>query len=254
MNIGIIGLGRLGGALARGLDRFWMGGELFGYTRSRGKAEAVTAEAPRLTLLDSAAEVFERCEIVFLWMKPADGMAVLEACADGIKRANPLVVACTTGTEYGRYCPRWTESLPNVNMCAGAGVTLLHFAPDLGEPDRRALLEVLGAVGTVHELPREEITYYSALASCGPALYATMMEDFADTLATRRGYDREFCRALVRETMAGTIATLEEDGLDASALVERVAHPGGASEAGTRVLKARLPALYVEMLSDMKKY
>jgi len=254
MNVGIIGLGRLGGALARGLDRFWMGGGMYGHNRGRKKAEAARAEAPRLVLLESAAEAFDRCEIVFLWMKPADGMAILEACTDAIKRSDPLVVACTVNTEYGRYCRRWAEALPNVNMSAGAGVTLLHFAQDLGVSDRRALTEILGAVGSVHELPRDEISYYSALASCGPALYATMMEAFADTLSERRGYDREFCRSLVRQTMAGTIAVLEEDNLDAPALVERVAHPGGASESGTNFLKERLPALYVEMLATMKKY
>lgn len=254
MDVGIVGLGRLGGALARGLDRFWKGGRLFGYNRGREKAEAVAADAPGMELLDSAEEVFERCGIVFLWMKPADGMAVLEACADRVKRANPLVAACSTNAGYGRYCARWAETLPNVNMGAGAGVTLLHLGPGLGESDRRALREILGAVGSVHELPLQEIGYYSALASCGPALYATMMEAFADSLSERRGYDREYCRAMVRETVAGTIATLEEEGLDARALVERVAHPGGSSEGGVRVLRERLPELYAEMLVAMRKY
>jgi pyrroline-5-carboxylate reductase len=154
MNVGIIGLGRLGEALARGLDRFWKKGAVFGFNRSA---------------------------------------------------------------------------------------------------DRLVIAGVLGAVGAVHELPREEIPYYSALASCGPALYAVMMEEFADALSARRGYDRELCRTMVKETMAGTIARLDADGLDARSLVERVAHPGGPSEAGSNFLRGRLPDLYRKMLTWLWK-
>ncbi len=254
MDIGIIGLGRLGGALARGLGRGWKEGRIFGYGRGREKAEAVAAAAPRLELLGSAREVFERCGIVFLWMKPADGMAVLGECAATVAAARPLVVSCATGTDYGRFCGRWAETLPNVNMCAGKGLTLVWHPESLGAEDRRDLGAVLASVGGVVDLPREEIVVYGALSSCGPALYATLMQEFADALAARHGYDRELCRALVRRTMAGTIDVLEEDGIDAEALVARVAHPGGSSEPGVGFLRERLPDFWAEMLARMRKW
>ncbi len=254
MNIGIVGLGRLGGALARGLDRFWKDGNLFGYNRGAEKARAVAALAPRLKLLDSAAAVFECCDPVFLWTKPEDAFKILESNAALLQKRNPCTVSCVTYTDLRRYCARWAESLPNVNIGAGRGVTLVHYPQSLGSAERRMLGDVLGAVGSVHELPREEIPYYSALASCGPALYAVMMEEYADTLSARRGYDRALCSTLVRETLAGTVAMMDGDRLDAAALVKRVAHPGGPSEAGSNFLHERLPALYVEMLKRMKKY
>jgi competence protein ComER len=254
MIIGIIGLGRLGGALACGLDRFWKDGEFFGYNRGEEKARAVAALAPRLKLLDSAAAVFERCDPVFLWTKPEDAFKILESNAALLQKRNPCVVSCVTHTGLGRYCARWAESLPNVNMRAGRGVTLVHYPQSLGIADRQMLGDVLGAVGSVHELPRDEIPYYSALASCGPALYAVMMEEYADTLSARRGYDRALCRVMVRETLAGTVAMMDGDRLDAAGLVERVAHPGGPSEAGSSFLRERLPELYSEMLTRMKKY
>jgi pyrroline-5-carboxylate reductase len=254
MNIGIIGLGRLGAALARGLDRFWDKGDIWGCNRDAGKAEAVAALASRLRLCASSAEVFERCDPVFLWTKPADALAVLEENRELVRRADPLVVSCVTHTEFGRYCARWAETLPNVNLPAREGVTLVWYPPELKRADRLTLEGVLCAVGNVYELPRDEIPYYSALASCGPALYAVMLEELADALAARRGYDGALCRQLVRETARGTVALQELDRLDARGLVERVAHPGGSSEAGSQFLREKLPGLFEEMLKKMGKW
>jgi pyrroline-5-carboxylate reductase len=254
MNVGIIGLGRLGGALARGLDCFWEEGNLFGYNRSGEKGRVAAAQAPRLKLLDSAAALFDRCDVIFLWTKPEDAQAILEQHRAVVRKRNPCLVSCVTHTGFDRFCDRWAESLPNVNLAAGQGVTLVYYPESLPDSDRLMVTDVLGAVGTVHEFPRDEIPFYSALSSCGPALYAVMMESLADVLAERRGYDRKVCRRLVQETMAGTVEQMDEDDIDARTLVARVAHPNGPSEAGSEYLRATLPGLFGEMLQKMKKW
>jgi pyrroline-5-carboxylate reductase len=251
-SIGIIGLGRLGSALARGLDRAGCAGGLHGFNRSAPKARAVAAQAPTLRLCSSATEVLELCDLVFLWTKPPDVLEILEANKDLIRRQRPLIVTCVIGVPVAQFTDRWAECLPNVNMPVRKGVTALNYAPTLGEPDRRLVFDTLASVGSVHVLPPEEIPFYSALCSCGPALYVTMMELLADTLSARRGYDREFCRQMVRETMLGTLLLQESDAADASEIVARVAHPGGRSEAGVVHLRATLPAVYEAMLQKMR--
>ncbi len=134
-------------------------------------------------------------------------------------------------------------------------------AEDIAHPigDRRSLTcvsawDILGSVGSVYILPPEEIPFSSALCSCGPALYATMLEALADTMAAHRGYDRELCRRMVRETALGTLLLQDLDGVDASEVVKRVAHPGGPSESGVAHLRATLPELYNAMLQEMRKW
>jgi pyrroline-5-carboxylate reductase len=134
------------------------------------------------------------------------------------------------------------------------GVTLLAFGPAVEARDHELLEAVLAPTGAVHVLPVEELTYYAALASCGPGLYARLMQIFADVLAARRGYDRELCRRMVREAMAGTVALQALDGIDADEVVWRVAHPGGSTEQGLAVLDQQLPALVEAMLRNMKKW
>jgi len=80
-----------------------------------------------------------------------------------------------------------------------------------------------------------------------------MMQQLADVLSSRRGYDRELCRQLVRDTMAGTVALEELDGIGGDEVVWRVAHPGGATEKGLAVLDQQFPALVEAMLRNMKR-
>jgi pyrroline-5-carboxylate reductase len=253
-SIGIIGLGRLGSALARGLDRAGHTGELHGFNRSAPKARVVGAQVPGLRLDPSASEVLRQCDLVFLWTKPPDALEILESNKELIRRQRPLIVTCVTGIPLAQFTDRWAECLPNVNMPVRKGVTALNYAPTLGEPDRRLVFDTLASVGSVYVLPPEDIPIYSALCSCGPALYVTMMELLADMLSTRKGYDREFCRQMVRETMLGTLLLQESDEADASEIVARVAHPGGRSEAGVVHLRATLPPVYETMLQKMRAW
>jgi len=254
MNIGIIGLGRLGAALARGLATANAASAIYGCNRSPAKAAMLARQVPTLRLCSAATEVLRQCELVFLWTKPPDALEILQSNAGLIRERQSLLVSCIAGVPLARFTDRWAESLPNVNLPVGRGVTAVAFAPTLDQAGRQLIHDVLASVGSVYELPVEEIPFYSALCSCGPALYATLMEVLADTLAARRGYDRDLCRRMVRETMLGTVLLQESDTADAAEIVRRVAHPGGPSEAGVAHLRAALPPLYELMLQKMRKW
>jgi pyrroline-5-carboxylate reductase len=59
---------------------------------------------------------------------------------------------------------------------------------------------------------------------------------------------------MVCETVLGTMLLQESDGIDASEVVGRVAHPGGSSEAGVNYLRPILSEFYEKMLKAMKKW
>ena len=242
MPVGIIGLGRLGGALARGLGRV-PGQDVYAYSRTAATAARIAADAPRVRLLDSATAVFERCDVVFVWMYASDAREVLAANAELIARRQPFLVSSTPDAGFGACSPRWAETLPNVNLSTGLGVTLLTWGGKPSEADRAAVLAPLLACGEVYEGTAEEVAAWCALTSNGPALYARALEAWADTVAEASGLDRALCRDMVNRTVAGTIALQEEDGIDASEVIRRVAHPGGSTERGLRVLDGSIEEL-----------
>jgi pyrroline-5-carboxylate reductase len=134
------------------------------------------------------------------------------------------------------------------------GVTVIHYAASLPDADRTLLENILTQVGSVYAASAEDMSFYSVLCSCGPALYATMLEMLADVMAAHRGYDRETCRRMVRETALGTMRLQEYDQIDASEVVHRVTHPGGSSEAGVNYLKPVLAEFYEKLLKAMKRW
>ncbi len=254
MNIGIIGLGRLGGALARGLCGGPNENRVYAFNRTRGKAVTLAARHPGLSILDSEREVLETCDPVFVWTKPEDALTILSKNADLIRIRQPLLVSCSLDVPLAEYATRWAKCHPNVNMAVRKGVTLVQYAPDLSDEDRTLIHGILSRIGTVYACSAEDLPFYSGLTSCGPALYATMLETLVDTMAARRGYDGDTCRRMVLETVLGTMLLQDEDGIDAAEVVRRVAHPGGSSERGVTILESILPDLYERMLVAMKKW
>jgi pyrroline-5-carboxylate reductase len=253
MAIGIIGLGRLGAALARGLSRAQVP-DVLAYTRTMSTAQHVLAEAPGVALVDTAAEVFERCEVVFVWMTAADARQVLSDNAEVVARRRPLLVASTTRAGFDEFVPGWAETYPNVNLSTGQGATLLTWVGEVPPEQRTAALTSLAACGAVHEVGQEEMHFFCALTSNGPALYAQAMEVWADAVADRNGFDRAVCRAMVWQTVTGTIALQRADGIDAAGVIHRVAHPGASTERGLAVLDEHFPAVTEQVLRAMGRW
>jgi pyrroline-5-carboxylate reductase len=254
MSIGVIGLGRLGSALVRGLYREHRNGVIYGYNRTIAKGSILKTQCPDLQLCNSETEVLELSDTVFIWTKPQDAISIIEKNVDLIRKKQLLLVSCSLDVPLAHYTARWAECYPNINMAIGKGVTLIHYAPSLSDSDQILLTDILHQVGSVYPTSAEDMSFYSALSSCGPALYATMLEMLADMLVTQRGYDHEICRRMVQETVIGTMLLQEHDGIDASEIVHQVAHPGGSSEAGVGYLKSNLPEVYEKMLKAMKKW
>lgn len=253
MAVGIIGLGRLGGSLARGLVRAGVG-EICVFNRTVERAHQLAAEVSGVAVLESATEVLQRCDPVFVWMDPADAAEVLSANVEVLQLQRPLIVTCAPGLSPGKYSQRWADTLPNVNLATGQGVTLVSWGPALDEAERESVLAPLRACGAVYEVPEQDLGFYSALASNGPAFYAQIMEVWADALAQRHGYDRQLCRRMVRQTMAGTVALQDQDDIDAAEVIRRVAHPGASTEKGLAALNQGFAAIAEAMLRSMDKW
>jgi pyrroline-5-carboxylate reductase len=254
MSFGVIGLGRLGAALVQGLCREHRDNVIYGYNRTLTKGQALKNQCNNFQLCNSEAEVLEKCDIVFIWTKQPDAVSIMEKHAGLIQKKQSLLVSSTLNVPLSQYTRRWAECYPNINMSIGKGVTIIHYVPSLPDADRTLLHDILSQVGSVYEVSADGLPFYSALSSCGPALYATMTEIIADIVASHKGYDRATCRRMVRETVLGTILLQKNEGIDTSEIVYRVAHPGGSSEAGVSYLRANLSGIFEEMLKAMKKW
>lgn len=233
MRIGFLGAGSMATALARGLGEPALAFDVQA-ERAQALAEAVGGEA-----VDSARALAERADVVILAHKPAH----LEQAADGVSGVAKAVASIVAATPVERLEEVYPgipvyRFIPNIPVEVGRGVLCYVPGSLAAEGPEQELLRLLARSGTVIALDEPLLEPATALMSCGPAFLALVVEAMADAGA-RHGLELQQARRLVVETMAGSAAFLDANGLDAAGLRARVATPGGLTEKGLETLEQR---------------
>lgn len=231
MKIGFIGAGSMASALARGLHEPAL---VFDVQRERAEALALQIGGQAL---DSGSAVAEGADVVVLGHKPAH----LEEAAQGVAGTAKAVASIVAATSTSRIEEVYGEIpvyrfIPNIPVEVGRGVLCYSPGAHASEGPEDELLQLLGRCGTIIKLDEPLLEPATALMSCGPAFIALVVEAMADAGARHR-LDPDLATRLVVETMAGSAAFLDANGLDAEGLRTRVATPGGLTERGLRVLE-----------------
>lgn len=233
MRLGFLGAGSMASALARGL-----GEPALVFDVQRERAEALAAEIGG-EATGSGADLAEGADVVVLAHKPAQ----LEEAAEGVAGAAKAVASIVAATPVARLEAVYPDVpvyrfIPNIPVEVGRGVLCYVPGALASQGPEDDLLRLLGRSGTVVTLDEGLIEPAMALMSCGPAFLALVVEALADAGA-RHGLDDAQARRLVVETMAGSAAFLDANGLDAEGLRKRVATPGGLTEKGLGILEER---------------
>ena len=231
MKIGFIGAGSMASALARGL-----GEPALVYDVDEKRAEALASEIGG-TAASSNREVAEGADLLILAHKPKHTEEAAEQTG-GAARAVASIVGTVPTTRIEAAYPGVPvyRFIPNIPAEVGRGV--LCYAPGqlAAEGPEADVLALFGRAGVVVRLPEEQIDPAMAIMSCGPAFVALVIEAMA-AAGSRHGIEPATATRLVTETMAGTAAYLDANGLDAQELMARVATPGGMTEKGLKVLE-----------------
>jgi pyrroline-5-carboxylate reductase len=231
MRIGFIGAGSMASALARGLGEPGLVSDVDG-----ARAEALAAEIGG-SAASSNREVAEGADLVVLCHKPAHTEEVAEQVGGAAKAIASIVGTVPTTRLESAYpgVPVY-RFIPNIPVEVGRGV--LCYAPGAlaAEGPEDEVLKLFGRAGVVVRLDEEQIDPAMAIMSCGPAFLALVVDAMASA-GTRHGIESAQATRLVTETMAGTAAYLDANGLDPRELMGRVATPGGVTERGLRVLE-----------------
>jgi pyrroline-5-carboxylate reductase len=231
MKVGLIGAGNMGSALARGLGK-----PVLVTDAIPEKAEALAAEVGG-EAVGSNAELADRADVVVLCHKPAQLAEVAEEIA-GSARVVVSILAATTTADVERHYPDAAvyRFIPNIPAEVRRGV--LCYAPGsrAGEGPEADVLELFGRVGLVIPLDEPLIEPAMALMSSGPAFLAAVVEALAEA-GVAHGLRPDDASRMVVATMDGTAAYLSARELDAAALRQRVATPGGVTERGLEALE-----------------
>jgi hypothetical protein len=128
--------------------------------------------------------------------------------------------------------------MPNTPCLVGRGVSVACRTADVPADRFARVMELLRAVGSVHEADESLLDAVTGLSGSGPGFVAVLVEALADG-GVRAGLPRPLALALAIETLAGTAALLEQTGEHPAQIKDRVASPGGTTIAGLAVLEQR---------------
>lgn len=249
----IVGVGNMGGAIARGLIAAGLGERLIlidpvlkqAEARAFRKAGATTAE-------DARAADGTNPEALILAVKPQ--MMPQTAPAYAAAARNALVISIAAGTQI-ESLSLWLKSpraivraMPNLPASIGRGIAGAYATPSTTAAQRKLAERILRAVGDLVWLDGEELmNAVTAVSGSGPAYVFLLVEALA-AAGERVGLAPEIAATLARKTIEGAGALLASNAASPTDLRRSVTSPGGTTEAALKVLLGE--SKFEQLLAD----
>ncbi len=244
-----IGVGNMGGALARAACRAVGADQVVLFNRTPDKAKALGAELG-CEVVDSAADAAWAAEYLFLGAKPDGVPALLEELGPQLRDRHrvgedKVAVSMAAGLTIkdlrphlagaGYYVPV-VRVMPNTCVAIGKGMTALCAGEAVGEEYIRGVEEILAATGRMERIPEGMMDQFSAVAGCGPAFVYPYIEGLADG-GVMAGLPRAKALEYAAQMVLGAAAMVLESGKHPGQLKDEVCSPGGSTIAGVAELE-----------------
>jgi pyrroline-5-carboxylate reductase len=240
--VAILGAGRLGESLIRGLlSSGWREpAELAATTRNEERASALR-ERYGVSAGTSNADAVKGAGLVVLAVKPQDIGAVLGEIGPSVTSEHVLLsVAAGITTAYveGHLPPeaRVVRAMPNAPALVHEGIAGIAPGRSATEDDLALAEEALGHLGAVVRVAERDLDAVTALSGSGPAYFALLAEAMIEA-GLLLGLSREVSTRLVVQTMLGSALLLRDEQIHPVELRENVTSPGGTTTRAIRELE-----------------
>ncbi|OEH74465.1 putative pyrroline-5-carboxylate reductase [Cyclospora cayetanensis] len=179
--------------------------------------------------------------ILFVTVKPAGALAVLEEVRNSLSCVAVLVSACV-GVPLAELCNAApgipvARIMPNVLCAVGEGAT--GFCMNSCNEDAKALLlRVLKAFGPVHAISEDLFDAYSAISGSSPAFVCTFIEAMIDG-GVKCGLPRQLATEAALQSVRGTAILAQTSGVHPALIRDDITSPGGTTIAGVLAMERR---------------
>jgi len=216
-------------------------------TRTHAKLVRLREQYPQVRIAPGNRELARISRTIFICTKPLETIRVLAEIQSDIRPDTHLVsIAAGVPVEViSRFFPgKITRIIPSLTSVTRSGVNLVCHTPGVPEADARRIETLFSAVGSVARIREDQFEAAADLTSCGPALLATLLEEFSRGAARHSSLTEQEAWALAVSTLSGTARLLDEHRLPAAEVLRRVATPGGITEEGAALLRTDMPGVF----------
>lgn len=241
MKLGLLGCGRMGGALVEGALKAGLiqPENLLLCSRTKESAEAL-AEKTGGTVADNNLQLMQECDVLLLGCKPYQVLDILTELNPALP-GNAVLVSVAAGVTLARMestCPNGTRiirAMPNTPCMIGLGATGITAGANVTETDMKAARTLLESVGIVTTITEPQLDAVTGLSGSGPAYVYTMIKALSDQ-AEKEGLEKNDALQLATRTVMGAAHMLQQTGQSPQQLIDQVTSPGGTTLAGLEVL------------------
>ncbi len=240
--LSIIGMGKMGEAIARGLMAGSHPGSyrILGTTRTEESAKEVHNSLGIPCSTDNT-RAFQEADILLLAIKPHQVEKVLRANAEHITPKQLILSICAAiSTEQ---ISEWSggrasiiRAMPNTPCLIQSGVTAICAGPRCEEKHLSIAEKIFGELGIVTRLEESLFDGVTGLSGCGPAYIYLMIESLSEA-GVKVGISRKQATVLAAQTMMGAAKMVLERGEHPAALKDEVTTPAGCTIDGLMALE-----------------
>lgn len=229
LSVGIVGVGNMGGAIARGLLEDDTNLEcLYLYDHDPDSLTDLSQRKP-VQLVDSLGQLEVEADRLVLAVKPGDVPGVLKEFSDPVVLGS--VAAGVTLDQLSNHLSAGStvvRAMPNTPAQVGEGVTFMSANEAAGEEVLVDYERIFGAVGEVHRVREKKMDAVTALTGSGPAYVLYFMEALEEA-GIHQGLSAEVTTSSVKQLLQGVVALMDEEQLSVSELRRAVCSPGGTT-------------------------
>ena len=242
VKLGFIGVGNMGGALARAARRNTPSSAICVANRSPEKAKALADEIG--CQVKSNSEIAAWANYIFLGVKPQMMEDLLKEIAPVLAAREDRFILVTMAAGLSMEDIRSMAGggypvlriMPNTPCSIGEGMVLYTRGPGVTEDEERVFLEAMGGAGRFSAIPERLMDAGSAVAGCGPAFLDLFVEALADG-GVACGLPRAQALEFAAQMAAGSARLILESGSHPGTLKDAVCSPGGTTIQGVRKLE-----------------
>lgn len=245
----IVGLGNMGGAIAKGMLRAGVPAKHVWAITPRPKP---LAEALGIGQSASFSHIPFTPHVVVVCVKPALVTDILQQ--DYFRHYKNVILSVAAGvpvTVLQNCVPAGVpvvRAMPNLGAMAGCSLTAMVSGTACSNTHRETAHHVAQSVGEVMWLENETLLHaVTAVSGSGPA-YFFMLATCLQQQAEKFGFSPEQAEKLARHTLlaAGQVTQIEPASLQQ--FITQVSSPGGTTEAALAVLHPKLEGLVAKAI------
>ncbi|MBS1963992.1 MAG: pyrroline-5-carboxylate reductase [Bdellovibrionales bacterium] len=242
MKIGILGLGKMGEALAHGIrasgdGKAW---KIEATTHSKESASRA-GKALRIPVHTDNAKLAKNCDVIILCVKPHQAEAVLTEIADAITKKKLVISVAASITNaqmeewLGHGCAT-IRSMPNTPALIREGMTVLAPGREASPAQLKAAERIFATVGRTSVVEERLMDGVTGLSGCGPA-YVYLIAEALSEAGVKVGLPRATATLLAAQTLMGAAKMVLERGVHPAALKDEVTTPAGCTIDGLMALE-----------------